>query len=321
MEFKIYKAKTVNDAITDALIELEITSDMIEYEVIEEGSSGLLGLFSKDAVIKARRKEEAAPEEDLVDIKLQFKTGSLLTPQKPKPAKKQAAPEDMDPKAGKEVKEAVKASGKNRQKTEKSVQNVTPEKASGKTPNKSVSKDQLKKHMEEKAEKGTEKRVEEPVEKTPDEPFQNQKIDDILKVIFDKLEIEASVTSMINKGERVVNVIIDGDDTGDIIGKRGQTLDAIQYLLSIVINKDQEAYYRVKLDTNNYRERRQKTLENLARNVAAKVKKTRRKVALEPMNPYERRVIHSYLQADKFVTTKSEGVEPNRRVVVYYKKP
>jgi len=322
MEFKLYKAKTVNDAITDALIELEITSDMIEYEVIEEGSSGLLGLFSKDAVIKARRKEEvSAEEEDLFDIKAQFQSGSLLTPQKPKPAKKQAAPADMDPKAGKEVKEAVKAAGKNRQKTEKAAQNANPEKAPGKTPNKSVSKDQLKKHTEEKADKGMEKRVEEPAEKTPDEPFHDQNIDDILKVIFDKLGIEASVTSLINKGERVVNVIIDGDDTGDIIGKRGQTLDAIQYLLSIVVNKDQEAYYRVKLDTNNYRERRQKTLENLARNVAAKVKKTRRKVALEPMNPYERRVIHSYLQADKFVTTKSEGVEPNRRVVVYYKKP
>ena len=111
-----------------------------------------------------------------------------------------------------------------------------------------------------------------------------------------------------------------GEDTGELIGKKGQTLDAVQYILSIIVNKDQDSYFRVKLDTNNYRERRQKTLENLARNMAAKVKKTHRKVTLEPMNPYERRVIHAYLQSDKLVTTKSEGEEPNRRIVIYYKK-
>lgn len=319
MEFKIYKAKTVNDAITDALIELEITSDMIEYEVIEEGSSGLLGLFSKDAVIRARRKEEVViEEEELFDIKSQFRTGSLLSPetQKKKPAKKKPAGE-TDPKAEKEVKEAVKASAKSRPQTEKKPLEEKPVK----TPGKPVPKEQIKKQAVAAKAPEEKQQAEEPAAKTPDEPYENQKIRDILKVIFAKMGMEAEITMTINKGERAVNVIVNGDDTGDIIGKRGQTLDAIQYLLSIVVNKEQDSYYRVKLDTNNYRERRQKTLENLARNVASKVKKTRRKVVMEPMNPYERRVIHSYLQADKYVTTKSEGIEPNRRVVVYYKKP
>ena len=124
----------------------------------------------------------------------------------------------------------------------------------------------------------------------------------------------------IDEEEKVININLNGEDTGDLIGKRGANLDAMQYLISIVVNKNSEDYYRVKLDTKEFRERRQKTLENLAKNVASKVKKTRRKVVLEPMNPYERRVIHSYLQADKNVTTKSEGEEPNRRVVVFYKR-
>ena len=328
MEFKIFRAKTVNDAITDALIDLEITSDLIEYEVIEEGSSGLLGLFSREAVIKARRKEEVPEEdEDLFDIKLQFKAGSLMSPQKTKPAKKAGKPAGTETKAAgkaeaadkaeKEAKPADKAAaGRHVSAADKAEQDSREHKERDSKPvNKPAAKEQPKKAS---ASQNTEQAAAKPA--VPDEPFDNQDVNDILKVIFAKLEINASVTTTINRGERVVNVIVEGDDTGEIIGKRGQTLDAIQYLLSIVINKEQEAYYRVKLDTNNYRERRQKTLENLAKNVASKVKKTRKKVVLEPMNPYERRVIHSYLQADKYVTTKSEGVEPNRRVVVYYKK-
>jgi len=300
MEYREFRAKTVNDAITEALIELGITSDLIEYEVIEEGSSGLLGLFSKEAVIRARRKEEVPEEDDLFDIKSQFKTGSLLTPQKSvKPAKKTGRQPAMDAKAEKDLKAAVKESAG------KAAPSVDKETAP-------AVKEEKKKPVQ------TEQPAEKPA--AAEEPFSNQDMNDILNVIFNKLGIHAEVSTTINRAERVVNVIVDGDDTGDIIGKRGQTLDAIQYLLSIVINKEQESYFRVKLDTNNYRERRQKTLENLAKNVASKVKKTRKKVVLEPMNPYERRVIHSYLQADKYVTTKSEGVEPNRRVVVYYKK-
>ena len=304
MEYKIYKAKTVNDAITDALVDLEITSDMIEYEVVEEGSSGLLGFFSKEAVIKARKKEEAVrmdEEEEVFDFKAQLWTepGTMLNSQKAKPAKK-AKNTGSAQEARKARPQAEKAG-----KEENTSKEEKPERPA-----------------REESSKNTEAQrpAQEEIQKTPDEPYTNQAILDVMQTIFRKLDIEAEITMTINKGERTVNIVADGEDTGDLIGKRGQTLDAIQYLLSIIINQDQESYYRVKLDTNNYRERRQKTLENLARNVAAKVKKTRRKVVMEPMNPYERRVIHSYLQADKYVTTKSEGVEPNRRVVVYYKK-
>ena len=117
-----------------------------------------------------------------------------------------------------------------------------------------------------------------------------------------------------------LNVDLSGDEMGVLIGKRGQTLDSLQYLLSLVVNKESEEYIRVKVDTEDYRKRRKETLENLAKNIAYKVKRTKRPVSLEPMNPYERRIIHSALQNDKYVTTHSEGEEPFRRVVVTLKK-
>ena len=116
-----------------------------------------------------------------------------------------------------------------------------------------------------------------------------------------------------------MDVELSGDEMGVLIGKRGQTLDSLQYLVSLVVNKYSDEYVRVKIDTENYRERRKETLENLARNIAYKVKRTRKTVSLEPMNPYERRVIHSALQNDRYVTTHSEGEEPYRRVVVTLK--
>ena len=123
-----------------------------------------------------------------------------------------------------------------------------------------------------------------------------------------------------NEEEKELEVNLSGEEMGILIGKRGQTLDSLQYLVSLVVNKESEDYLRVKLDTENYRERRKETLETLAKNIAYKVKRTRRSVSLEPMNPFERRVIHSTLQNDKFVTTHSEGEEPYRHVVVTLKK-
>lgn len=117
-----------------------------------------------------------------------------------------------------------------------------------------------------------------------------------------------------------LDIDLSGDDMGVLIGKRGQTLDSLQYLVSLVVNKEAEEYIRVKVDTENYRKRRKETLENLAKNIAYKVKRTKRSVSLEPMNPYERRIIHSALQNDKYVTTHSEGEEPFRHVVVTLKK-
>ena len=132
--------------------------------------------------------------------------------------------------------------------------------------------------------------------------------------------IEAKVEVTIDKEEGDVNINLSGKDMGTLIGKRGQTLDSLQYLVSLVINKESDSYLRVKLDTENYRKRRQETLEALAKNIAYKVKRTRRSVSLEPMNPYERRIIHSALQNDKYVSTKSEGEEPFRHIVVFLKK-
>ena len=207
MEFIEVSAKTVNDAITEACQKLTVTSDKLEYEVIEEGSSGFLGIGSKPAVIKAR----------------------------------------------------------------------------------------IKSYVEDSAK-------------------------DFLKDIFAAMDMTVVVDVKYDENDNSMNVDLSGDDMGVLIGKRGQTLDSLQYLVSLVVNKNTENYIRVKVDTENYRQRRKETLENLAKNISYKVKRTKRPVSLEPMNPYERRIIHSALQNDKYVTTHSEGDEPFRHVVVVLKK-
>lgn len=208
MDFIEITAKTVDDAITDALVQLGTTSDQIEYEVIEKGSAGFLGFNSKPAKIRARRKY------NVID------------------------------------------------------------------------------HVK-----------------------------DFLSQIFKamNMEVEIIVTKSAEE-ENVLDVELKGKEMGVLIGKRGQTLDSLQYLTNLAVNKHSENYIRVKLDTENYRQRRKDTLENLAKNIAYKVKRTKRPVSLEPMNPFERRVIHSALQNDRYVTTHSEGEEPYRHVVVTLKK-
>ena len=207
MEFVEFSAKTVDDAITDACQKFTVSSDKLEYEVVEEGSSGFLGIGSKPAVIKARVKSS------VTDIAKDF-----------------------------------------------------------------------------------------------------------LKDVFEAMDMVVVVNVKYNESDRVMDIDLSGDDMGVLIGKRGQTLDSLQYLVSLVVNKDVEDYIRVKVDTENYRQRRKDTLENLAKNISYKVKRTKRAVSLEPMNPYERRIIHSALQNDKYVTTHSEGDEPFRHVVVTIKK-
>lgn len=207
MEYIEISAKTVSEAITEACQKLEITSDKLIYEVIDEGSTGFLGLGSKPAVIKAAKKNSV-------------------------------------------------------------VDNAR----------------------------------------------------DFLNDVFAAMNLSAEIKIEFDDQENNMNIELSGEEMGVIIGKRGQTLDSLQYLVSLVINKDTDDYIRVKVDTENYRERRKETLENLAKNIAYKVKRTRKSVSLEPMNPYERRIIHSVLQNDKFVTTHSEGEEPFRRVVVTLKK-
>ncbi|MCI8615189.1 RNA-binding cell elongation regulator Jag/EloR [Parablautia intestinalis] len=207
MDYVEISAKTVNDAITEACQKFVVTSDKLDYIVVEEGSTGFLGIGSKPAVIKARAKCTVY-----------------------------------------------------------------------------------------------------------------DKAKDFLKEVFDAMNMTVVVDVKFDEVNNNMNIDLSGDEMGVLIGKRGQTLDSLQYLVSLVVNKDSDEYIRVKVDTEDYRRRRKETLENLAKNIAYKVKRTKRSVSLEPMNPYERRIIHSALQNDKYVTTHSEGEEPFRRVVVTLKR-
>ena len=261
-------AKTLDDAITEALIQLGVTSDRLEYEVIEKGSAGFLGIGMKQAVIEAWKKEEKQ-EPSIEDI--------LKEEQKPEEKEEKVQPKKEKKKQ--EVRETVKEEVK----TEETV----PEKE----------KQELA-----KVEDQTIAAVE-------------QFIRDTLKA----MEMEVEITSSIDE-DGALCIDMKGDHMGILIGKRGQTLDSLQYLANRVANKHQDGYVRVKLDTENYRARREETLRHLAKNIAHKVKRNRRPVALEPMNPYERRIIHSALQSDPYVTTHSEGEEPYRKVVVTLKK-
>ena len=207
MEFIEISAKNVDDAITQATVQLGITSDQLEYEVLDKGSTGFLGIGSKNAVIKARKKFSI--DENVVEF---------------------------------------------------------------------------------------------------------------LSSIFDAMKMEVEILVAVNEEEHIIEVELKGDDMGILIGKRGQTLDSLQYLTNLAINKHSDEDYKVKIDTEDYRKRRKETLENLAKNIAYKVKRTKRPVSLEPMNPFERRIIHSALQNDRYVTTHSEGDEPYRHVVVTLKK-
>ena len=267
-------AKTVDDAITEALIQLGVTSDRLEYEVIEKGSAGFLGIGMKQAVIEARRKPE--PKEEKVEEPV--------------------------------VEEPVKAEPKK-------VETVQPQKAAA----------EKKADEPQKAafEKAVEKEVKEEVKKETKlvevQPQTIEAVEDFLKNTMKAMDMEVELKTEIDQ-DGALCVDMSGEHMGNLIGKRGQTLDSLQYLANRVANKHQEGYVRVKLDTENYRARREETLRHRAKNIAHKVKRNRRPVALEPMNPYERRIIHSALQSDPYVMTHSEGEEPFRKVVITLKK-
>lgn len=237
MEYMEFKGKTKSDAITEACRHFSIPSDRLDYEVVDEGKAGFLGMGARPAVVKARVKEQ---REELIE--------PVLTAETPVTASA-----------------AVEA--------EKTV-DIDVEAVSKK----------------------------------------------FLADVFAAMGIAVEISATYNDPQKSLEVELSGDEMGVLIGKRGQTLDSLQYLISLVVNKGTGEYIRVKVDTENYRQRRRETLENLAKNIAYKVKRTRRPVSLEPMNPYERRIIHSALQNDKYVTTHSEGDEPFRRVVVTPKR-
>ena len=267
-------AKTVDDAITEALIQLGVTSDRLEYEVIEKGSAGFLGIGMKQAVIEARRKPE--PKEEKVEEPV--------------------------------VEEPV---------------NAEPKKVEAVQPQKAAAEKKADEPQKAAFEKAVEKEVKEEVKKETKlvevQPQTIEAVEDFLKNTMKAMDMEVELKTEIDQ-DGALCVDMSGEHMGILIGKRGQTLDSLQYLANRVANKHQEGYVRVKLDTENYRARREETLRHLAKNIAHKVKRNRRPVALEPMNPYERRIIHSALQSDPYVMTHSEGEEPFRKVVITLKK-
>ena len=296
MDYIEVSGKNVDEALTNALIQLETTSDKVEYEVIEKGSSGFLGMFNKPAVIRVRKKAEEV-EETVETVKKPSKKNSDSKNNNYKDGKKKFKSDDkkdVKPAAKAEVKSEVKAEVKSEVKTEVKPAEVKPE---------SEDKDETKKESSKYTTIMPNEEIERRITTFLTDMFKAMGFEVTIKVSFDDPEC--------------VYVDLSGPNMGVLIGKRGQTLDSIQYLTSLVVNKGKDKYVRIKLDTEDYRNRRKETLESLARNIAYKVKRTRRPVSLEPMNPYERRIIHSALQNDKFVSTKSEGEEPFRHVVVF----
>ena len=268
MDYIEVSGKNVDEALTNALIKLETTSDKVEYGVIEKGSAGFLGMGRKLAVIKVRKKED------------------------------------------KPVEANVKAKETETQKVADSSVSYEPVKAE---PVKSVDNNEIKDDSHEQPKKTSKYTTVMPNEEV------ERRITTFLGDMFKAMNLEVKIDVKFDDPD-CVNVELSGPNMGVLIGKRGQTLDSIQYLTSLVVNKGKDKYVRIKVDTEDYRNRRKETLESLAKNIAYKVKRSRKPVSLEPMNPYERRIIHSTLQNDKFVSTRSEGEEPFRHVVVYLDK-
>ena len=290
-------AKTLDDAITEALIQLGVTSDKLEYEVIEKGSAGFLGIGMKQAVIEAWRKEEEEPEPDIREIIKEEMSFSL--------DKENEKKEQIQPKKEKKERREKKEKSSSQEKKEKPAKEKT------------VKENTVKEQAAEAPE--SEAPVKEKQELAKVEEQTIKAVEEFVKDTLKAMNMEVEITSSIDE-DGALCVDMKGEHMGILIGKRGQTLDALQYLANRVANKHQDGYVRVKLDTENYRARREETLKHLAKNIAHKVKRNRRPVALEPMNPYERRIIHSALQSDPYVTTHSEGEEPYRKVVVTLKR-
>ena len=311
-EYMQFSAKTKNEAITKACIELGVSSDQLDIQVVSEGSSGFFGIGSKPAIIKACKKEESSEEKEIEKIIDSVKIDAL---------KEETAKEVQKP-AVKSVSKAPET--KKETSAEKAKEERQPKPVREKKFKEKVSREKPVREQKERPAKEKPVRAAKAIEIITD-PEEIKDIEEralvFLKDVFASMNLgEVTITSKYNTTDGCLEVDFEGEDMGILIGKRGQTLDSLQYLTSLVVNKGKSDYIRVKLDTEDYRRRRKETLENLARGIAYKVKKTRKPVVLEPMNPYERRIIHSALQGNKFVETVSEGEEPYRHVVVKLKR-
>ena len=315
-----FSAKTKNEAITKACIELETTSDQLEIQVISEGSSGFFGIGSKPAIIRARKIEIVSEEPELETFVETVRFSSIKQETVYEEPKEEAVEpvfsfkdreEEVKERPVKEEKLKEKENfGREKQLKEKSYKEKSFKEKTvrEKQPKEKIVKEKVSKPVEILSDAAEIREVE-------------QRAEVFLKQVFASMNlVDVEIISEYNNVDGCLEVAFEGENMGILIGKRGQTLDSLQYLTSLVVNKGKSNYIRVKLDTEDYRKRRKETLENLARGIAYKVKKTRRPVTLEPMNPYERRIIHSALQGNKFVETVSEGEEPYRHVVVKLKR-
>ena len=299
MEEITVSAKTLDDAITEALIQLGVTSDQLEYDVIEKGNAGFLGIGRKQAVIKARRKvEKKVNDEPVIDF-----SDAVKGVMKDSKSDNYHKHNNRDNKKKKD--------NRKKENYHKNNKNVTASEKTEQVKEETVKTE--KKEKNDKPHKPVQERKE--IELAKVEDITVKTCEEFLTNVLKAMDMEVEIKTSIDE-EGALCIEMNGDNMGILIGKRGQTLDSLQYLTNRVANKAQDGYVRVKLDTEDYRRRRKETLENLAKNIAHKVKRTRRSVSLEPMNPYERRIIHSALQGDRSVTTHSEGEEPYRRVVV-----
>jgi hypothetical protein len=277
-------ARDYDEAVTKALIELATGSDNLDIEVVDKGSKGFLGIGSRPCVIYVSKKQE--------------KDFSLYEDEKKIDTKYSQIGSENKEKSNKENKHKFQTKSFDTEKV-KSTEKISNESFVQEADGVKAPRKQRKVYSEAEAEAIIED------------------MRDFIFKLFEKMEINVNMDTEFNYKENEISVFFSSDeDIGLIIGKRGQTLDAIQYIVSLVVNKNTESYIRIKMDTENYRERRKENLEVLAKNVASKVKKFKKPISLEPMNPYERRIIHSVLQSDSFVSTRSDGDEPFRYITV-----
>ncbi len=318
MEEITVSAKTLDDAITEALVQLGVTSDQLDYDIIEKGSAGFFGIGMKQAVIRVRRKvvkqEIEEPVIDFSDAVKGVKETSIDNSHYIK-ENKQSRDSQLN-RENKDNKDNRKRKDKKNRDRNRNRQPKREEKIDAKPEVQTVYVKEEKTEKLERSDKPVKPVVErKEIELAKVEDVTIKACEEFLHNVLTAMGMEVTISSVIDE-EGALSIEMNGENMGILIGKRGQTLDSLQYLTNRVANKMQSGYVRVKLDTEDYRRRRKETLENLAKNIAHKVRKTRRSVSLEPMNPYERRIIHSALQGEKSITTHSEGEEPYRRVVV-----
>lgn len=352
MDYQEFTGRSTDEAITKACLKFGVPSDRLEYQVVREATSGFLGLGSKPAVISARVKEEetAAKAEKTADKPAAEKAEKKAAAE---PVKAKSEPANTDESAaesgqtGKSEYTEKEENVKGRVLTNDVIeQRAAAAAAKAKTEGDDEQKGERRPQGYDRrrrddrrgrgrydrseryygrAEEGTAP-VHEPSKPKPERkvtPKTEEEVaaitktaEEFLNGVFKAMNVEVKMSSSYDQKDGSLNVVFSGEEMGILIGKRGQTLDSLQYLTSLVVNKGKSEYIRVKLDTEDYRERREETLRNLARNIAYKVSRTHRPVSLEPMNPYERRVIHSALQGNRYVETYSEGEDPYRHVVV-----